>query len=231
MRLMPYALIAIVLVVTAASCGGGEPDQVMFDVAIRGDSPSGESTFEVKQGDGVTFRVSADIVGTVHLHGYDIENKVEPGQETSFSLTADATGRFALMFHPGIGGHVHEEEASPCDMQLDGVTLAFDVEETSTPGNKRITVDAPGFEFNGDNHWHLFVDGKLLAMLNQPSVVVPIGEGARMLRVSLSGPGHCVYGVETEAMLSPIGRHDSDRAEGNDAVTEVSLGHLVVQPR
>ena len=74
MRFIPYALIAIALVVTAAACGGGEPEPVAFDVAIRGDSPSGETTFEAKQGDGVTFRVSADIVGAVHLHGYDIEN-------------------------------------------------------------------------------------------------------------------------------------------------------------
>ena len=231
MRFIPYALIAIALVVTAASCGGGEPEQVAFDVAIRGDSPPGESTFEAKQGDGVTFRVSADIVGAVHLHGYDIENEIEPGHVTSFSLTADATGRFALTFHPGIGGHAHEEEASPCDSQLDGVTLALDVEDASTPGSKRITVDAPGFEFDGDNHWHLFVDGKLLAMLNEPSVVVPIDEGAQMVRASLSGPDHCVYGIEAEARLSPNGHDGGGHAGGNDAVTEILLGHLVVQPR
>ncbi len=231
MRFIPYALMAIALVATAASCGGGEPEQVTFDIAIRGDSPLDESTYEAKQGDSVTFRVNAAIVGAVHLHGYDIETGVEPGHETSFSLVADATGRFALTFHPGVGGHTHEEEASPCDTQLDGVTLALDVEDTSTPGNKRITVDAPGFEFDGDNHWHLFVDGKLLAMLNEPSVVVPIDEGAQALRASLSGPDHCVYGVEAEAMLPPNGHDGSGHADRNDAVTEVQLGHLVVQPR
>ena len=52
-----------------------------------------------------------------------------------------------------------------------------------------------------------------------------------MLRASLSGPDHCVYGVEAEAVLSPNGHDGSAHTDRNDAVTEILLGHLVVQPR
>jgi hypothetical protein len=35
----------------------------------------------------------------VHLHGYDLEEEVLPGEETELSFEADATGRFEIEDH------------------------------------------------------------------------------------------------------------------------------------
>jgi len=35
----------------------------------------------------------------IHLHGYDVEQEVEPGQKASLRFRADLTGRFELEDH------------------------------------------------------------------------------------------------------------------------------------
>jgi hypothetical protein len=46
----------------------------------------------------------------LHLHGYDIELKVEPGRAAEMAFTAHATGRFPVSVHvPAAGGgHTHD---------------------------------------------------------------------------------------------------------------------------
>jgi hypothetical protein len=46
----------------------------------------------------------------LHLHGYDIETKVEPGAAAEMSFNARATGRFSVEEHKPKtgGGHTHE---------------------------------------------------------------------------------------------------------------------------
>jgi hypothetical protein len=45
----------------------------------------------------------------LHLHGYDIERKVVPGDIAEMSFTARATGRFSIEEHAPRtgGGHSH----------------------------------------------------------------------------------------------------------------------------
>jgi FtsP/CotA-like multicopper oxidase with cupredoxin domain len=53
----------------------------------------------VLQGDVVTLRWTSDRALTVHLHGYDIEQRITPGTTTTMTLTARATGRFSIEIH------------------------------------------------------------------------------------------------------------------------------------
>jgi hypothetical protein len=64
----------------------------------------------VKQGDTVKLRWRADRATILHLHGYDIEAKAEPGAVAEMGFTARATGRFPVSVHKPKqdGGHAHE---------------------------------------------------------------------------------------------------------------------------
>jgi hypothetical protein len=67
----------------------------------------------VKQGDAVRLRWTTDRPIVLHLHGYDIERKVEPGAVTEMSFVARAAGRFSVEEHKpdAKGGHSHGEAA------------------------------------------------------------------------------------------------------------------------
>jgi hypothetical protein len=86
---------------------------VKFDLQIeRGRVPANMRVIRVKQGDNVTLRWSADRVIVVHLHGYDIEKKLEPGTAADMTFSARATGRFPVEIHTsttGSSGHAHGE--------------------------------------------------------------------------------------------------------------------------
>jgi FtsP/CotA-like multicopper oxidase with cupredoxin domain len=53
----------------------------------------------VNKGDEVRIVVTADAPDDIHLHGYDIEKPVEPGQPARFKFTADLEGIFELESH------------------------------------------------------------------------------------------------------------------------------------
>ena len=65
----------------------------------------------VKQGDAVRLRWTSDRPIVLHLHGYDIETKVEPGAVAEMAFTARATGSFPVEEHTpdARGGHSHGE--------------------------------------------------------------------------------------------------------------------------
>lgn len=54
------------------------------------------SEISIGEGDNVTLQINADRQLNLHLHGYDIEKEVEPGETVTLSLDADKTGRFEI---------------------------------------------------------------------------------------------------------------------------------------
>ena len=69
-------------------------------IEIKGGQPvGGVQDIKVKKGDEVTIVVSADAEDDIHLHGYDIEKPVEPGEPASFKFTADIEGIFEIESH------------------------------------------------------------------------------------------------------------------------------------
>ena len=59
----------------------------------------GAKTIDVVKGDTVRIVVSANAPDDIHLHGYDIERSVEPGQPARFRFKADAEGAFEIESH------------------------------------------------------------------------------------------------------------------------------------
>jgi hypothetical protein len=87
---------------------------VTFDLKIQaGKMPQSMRLVRVKQGDAVKLRWTSDRPIVLHLHGYDIERKVEPGAVTEMIFVARAAGRFSVEEHKtdAKGGHSHGEAA------------------------------------------------------------------------------------------------------------------------
>jgi hypothetical protein len=118
MRVIPVSLslagrfLALLLVVVSGlAVTAATADEVAFDLRIeRGRVPANMRLIRVKQNDAVTLRWSSDRPITLHLHGYDIERKVEPGKTVEMTFVARATGRFPVGVHSPKqgGGHTHE---------------------------------------------------------------------------------------------------------------------------
>ena len=81
-----------------AQTAAAEPRR--FDLRIENGRIAGNvRTVRVQQGEAVELRWSADRRTNVHLHGYDIEITVNPGQTQVMAFRARATGRFPIESH------------------------------------------------------------------------------------------------------------------------------------
>jgi FtsP/CotA-like multicopper oxidase with cupredoxin domain len=69
-------------------------------IQIRGSEVvGGPPEIRAKKGDTVVIVVSADAPDDIHLHGYDIEKKIQPGQPVRFQFTANLEGEFEIESH------------------------------------------------------------------------------------------------------------------------------------
>lgn len=75
-----------------------EPRSIDLTIS-NGALPADQQLVAVAQGDELTLRLTSDEPVEVHLHGYDIEEKVSPGTTVSRRFTARAAGRFPLELH------------------------------------------------------------------------------------------------------------------------------------
>ena len=78
-----------------ASRGGGGKD-VTISVTVTKASVMTPSDLKAHQNDRVTFNVTSDTDGEVHLHGYDIHFDTKAGQTVTQKFTADKTGSFEI---------------------------------------------------------------------------------------------------------------------------------------
>lgn len=86
--------------------------EASFDLRIEnGRVRQGMRTIRIMQGDVVRLRWTTDRPIVLHLHGYDIEKKVEPGTVAEMTFEARATGRFPVEEHEpnAKGEHSHGE--------------------------------------------------------------------------------------------------------------------------
>jgi plastocyanin len=101
--------VAVVAFVIASSGGDDEGNNAgaeagakpaVAKIQIRGGKVVGGPTeIRAKKGDTVVLVVSADAPDDIHLHGYDIEKKVEPGQPARFRFKANLEGEFEVESH------------------------------------------------------------------------------------------------------------------------------------
>jgi hypothetical protein len=74
------------------------PRDRTFEVSIE-DGEMSPAEISVDEDDNVTLRVSSDKLMELHLHGYDVEREVEPGETAKLRFEADITGRFEIEDH------------------------------------------------------------------------------------------------------------------------------------
>ena len=78
------------------------PDIKVFSVTVTGNKPEGGAQVaEVKLGENVRIEVTSDTANEVHVHGYDLTGKLEPGVTTRIDLLADKAGQWEIELHEG----------------------------------------------------------------------------------------------------------------------------------
>ncbi len=70
-----------------------------------GEVQGGRKVVRVKQGEGVRLALTSDLRAEVHLHGYDLEREVRPGEVAVMEFRARVAGRFPATLH---ASHSHE---------------------------------------------------------------------------------------------------------------------------
>ncbi len=104
--LIAAAVVVAVLAFVIASAGGDDeggqaaPKPEANRIQIRdGEVVGAPAEIHAKNGDTVVIVVSADAPDDIHLHGYDIEKKVQPGQPARFKFKANLEGKFEIESH------------------------------------------------------------------------------------------------------------------------------------
>ena len=107
------ALLLVLAWAISVAAVGANAAELTFTLHMEnGRLPENMRRVRVTQGDVVRLLWSVDRPVTLHLHGYDIERKVEPGTVGDMTFIARATGRFPVHAHATgerAGDRVHEE--------------------------------------------------------------------------------------------------------------------------
>ncbi len=108
-----FVLLAFTAIAIATAALGARGAEVAFDLRVEnGRVPESMRQIRVTQGDVVTLRWTADRPLLLHLHGYDIEWRVQPGIVGKITFTARLTGRFPVHAHDAAArenGSAHED--------------------------------------------------------------------------------------------------------------------------
>ena len=88
---------------TTPGSGSGSPTEggTVVEATIAGGkvTPDPSRKIQVKAGHEVHIRVTSDQADEVHVHGYDIEAEVGPGEPADIDFTADIPGQFEVEAH------------------------------------------------------------------------------------------------------------------------------------
>jgi hypothetical protein len=103
-RTPTIALVALVVlcalfVVLRPDLGAETPRERNVELAVEGGAMT-PGAVEVGEGDRVTLRITTVGEPTeIHVHGYDLEREIAPGEPTTLEFEADLTGRFEIEDH------------------------------------------------------------------------------------------------------------------------------------
>jgi hypothetical protein len=104
------AAIAVAVVLFVALKGNGSDSASSADagptkITFRNGAPvGGVRDIEVGDGDRVRIDVTPDVPAEVHVHGYEFEKDVRPGQTAKFDFPATAEGVFEVEVHHLVHG-------------------------------------------------------------------------------------------------------------------------------
>ncbi len=76
----------------------GETQEEQIALAINGNTMSPDEV-SVTEGQEVTLQITSDRPIEFHVHGYDLEEEVQPGEPAELLFEATTTGRFPIEDH------------------------------------------------------------------------------------------------------------------------------------
>jgi hypothetical protein len=94
--LFPALLALALLLATLPLASPAATEERVFRLET---SESGSPTFRVREGDFVTIEITSREAQDLHLHGYDLELHLEPGQRGQLRFEALHSGRFPAEAH------------------------------------------------------------------------------------------------------------------------------------
>ncbi len=112
LRLVPFLLAALALLpgctqapaaqaAAPAACDAAAPGQVVANAALQdGKASPAPHRVSVPLGSQVRLGVSVDTAAQIHVHGYDLEYAVQPGQPMCIVFVASQSGLFDVEAHP-----------------------------------------------------------------------------------------------------------------------------------
>ena len=224
-------VIVLASLAAVAACGSSDPEDLTFNLEIsdRGLEPE---VVKVKQNDNVTLELGTDEPGSIHLHGYDIEQDVSPGEPTTIAFVANATGDFKIGFHPGVTNVTAHGTAFESETLEQGDTYTF-----------KMHAGLAGKAVPFHNHMDHEQTGTIVVSETEPisggAVIGILADGSFEPSEITVRPGTTVIwtyaGGETSLVASglPAGS-DTRRRKGARASRggeELLLGSLEVHPR
>ena len=114
LRVQHYLAVLVAIVAVAAVAGGAVAEEQVLDLELKqGRFTAAKNTVRVTQGDTVSLRITSDLNGEIHLHGYDVPMKVKAGKTTTTIVQVGVAGRFPITSHgfEGDTGHSHKHKA------------------------------------------------------------------------------------------------------------------------
>ena len=245
--------VALAMALAMAACeGGGEPQEYTFNIELEGGKLAGDmSTWQVNADDRVTMIVRSDEPVNFHLHGYDFEEDIEPGDPATFIFKANATGSFPITIHhaaPGMASGDHDAGHAEAIEGPEGMSVSVEAVPDSVSGlNVRISTTnftfAPeqvgGEHVQGNGHAHVYVDGvKVGRPYGENYHIGSVEPGERTVRVTLNANTHSEYAIGGHVVADTItvtvpgaedaGGHHGDA--GDAATVEAELGRFEVRP-
>jgi len=80
---------------TASEPSADGPQEATFALTIEGGTMTPDE-LDVDEGVRVNLRITSDVPLEFHLHGYDLEEEIEPNEPAELSFDATSTGRFEI---------------------------------------------------------------------------------------------------------------------------------------
>jgi len=90
------ALLVLFFLLRPVSSAPEEEEQVAL--AINGNTMTPDQV-SVTEGQQVTLQITSDHLIEFHVHGYDLEEEVQPGEPAELSFEAKTPGRFPIEDH------------------------------------------------------------------------------------------------------------------------------------
>jgi heme/copper-type cytochrome/quinol oxidase subunit 2 len=100
--------VALAAMAFSGPAAGGDPKRFELVIAER-HLAEGGPTVKVQEEDEVELVWHSDEAANLHLHGYDLEFVVIPGNATALKFTATTAGRFPITSHGFAGEHGHSD--------------------------------------------------------------------------------------------------------------------------